>query len=342
MNDCNPHSGPTRVNGSSAIPAPRWRQWKGLVWKKPVWKKLHWKNSRFLLLFLPVFLLVLAPFIAAVLFIPKSYYSAGTIIIGDQEPAGAASAAWVQKLGDPADLESQLIIIRSRRMLRLALSKPGVPDAVQRECRARNSVWLFGSASDCRDLAPASPELLTYVEGRYTVEAVGRSRVVAIGYQSPIPEVSMMMANALLVSYLEDQRSSVPGGRNSSADWILEQAKSARAETSPGAASVSEAAQRRQQFYADLQKTASDLEAERRTLVSRGQLVSLAETPQIAAFPKRVPILAAGLTLALLVAGFVTLKRDTGPGDWPPAQLGRWIPVSRKPAHDRSIRAHPK
>lgn len=323
------HAGPTPFNGASAIPAPRWRQRKNLLWK--------------ISLFVPVFVLVLAPFIGAILFIPKTYYSAGTIIIGDQEPnAGVPSPAWVQKLGDPADLESQLIIIRSRRMLRLALSKPGVLDAVQRECMARRSTWLLGGpAPDCKRLGPSSPDLLTYVEARYSVDAVGRSRVVAIGYQSPIPEVSMMMANALLVSYLEDQRSSAVSGRNSIDDWILEQAKSAGSEADPSD-SKSDAAQRRLEFFADLEKTANDLEAERRTLVSRGRLVSLAEPPQTAAFPKRVPILAAGVTLAFLIAGFVSFKRDQKSRDWSAARLARSSYASRKTAFGRNGGAHPE
>lgn len=173
------------------------------------------------------------------------------------------------------------------------------------------------------------------------MDAVGRSRVVAIGYQSPIPEVSMMMANALLVSYLEDQRSSAVSGRNSIDDWILEQAKSAGSEADPSD-SKSDAAQRRREFFADLEKTANDLEAERRTLVSRGRLVSLAEPPQTAAFPKRIPILAAGVTLAFLIAGFVSFKRDQGSRDWSAAHLARLIYAPRKPAFGRNGGAPPE
>src|SRR5690242_16733213 len=108
MQERNPHFGTKRHNGAAVIPAARWRQWAHSLCEHPLSKKLA--------VFAPIFLLVLAPFIWAILFIPKTYYSGGTIIIGDLEPnAGAASPAWVQKLGDPADLESQLIIIRSRR-----------------------------------------------------------------------------------------------------------------------------------------------------------------------------------------------------------------------------------
>ena len=83
-----------------------------------------WRRRR---VFGLVFLLVLLPALAAMLLLSPVYYAAGSVVIGNQEPASSsASAAWIEKLGDPADLESQLQIIQSRRMLRLALARPGV------------------------------------------------------------------------------------------------------------------------------------------------------------------------------------------------------------------------
>ncbi len=52
------------------------------------------------------------------------------MIVAEQEPSNSnASAAWAQKIGDPADVESQLLIARSPRVMRLAMQQPGVTEA---------------------------------------------------------------------------------------------------------------------------------------------------------------------------------------------------------------------
>lgn len=268
-----------------------------------------------------VFLLTLLPIIAAILVLPKQYYAAGSVIIGDQEPSSSvASSAWVQKLGDPADLESQLLIVLSNRMLRLALSKDGIQDAVRRECELRTPLSVLGMGEDCSKLVPNSPDLLAHVQGRYTVQAVGRSRIIAIGYQSPLPDVASMMSNALLLSYLEDQRAENASSREAASEWILNEAKRAGAEASAAAAPIEATGQSpgkpaqssalRQNFYAELYRKANDIEAERRTLINSARLISFAEVPQLPYFPKRLPLLAAGITLATLLGALIAIRRD--------------------------------
>ena len=260
--------------------------------------------------FAVVFGLVLVPAVLATFLTPPIYYSSGSVIIGEQEPTSSgASAAWVQKLGDPADLESQLLIVRSRRMIRLALARENVTEAVQRDCQSRRGLrTLFSGASTCAKLLPASQELVEYADARYSARAVGRSRVIAIGFESPLPDVAAIMANALLVTYLEDQRAENARSRATVASWLLKEASRADA-------GADEATQRtREKFYLELHKRATDLETERRTLVSGGRLVSLAEVPSLPYFPKRTPMLAAGLTLAIVLAVLVALRRDATDG----------------------------
>jgi Mrp family chromosome partitioning ATPase len=268
-------------------------------------------------LFLMLFGLIMGAALGAILVAPTRYFAAGTVIIGDQEPTSGNASAWIQKLGDPADLESQLIIIRSSRLLRLALLRPGILNAVLRECNFRSSV--LDRPQDCRKLTMDSLDLLDHVSTRYSAQAIGRSRVVSIGYTSPLPEVAAMMANALLIAYLEDQRAENARSRGAASIWLLDESKrlDAAGERSQkpvidGAESANEDTfrQARSKFYRDLYSKASDLEAERRTLVSSGRLVSLAEAPRLPSFPKRVPMLAAGLTAATLLAAFAALHRD--------------------------------
>ena len=192
--------------------------------------------------------------------------------------SSSASAAWIEKLGDPADLESQLQIIQSRRMLRLALARPGVIDAVIEECRHRGgAAALFRRGTDCSKLTPNSQELVDHAEAHYTVRGVGRSRIISIGYQSPLPDVSFVLANALIVTYLEDQRAENARAREVTAAWLLKEGKqeaalaSAESEGTAGGPDTA-SAQSRQKFYQDLYSKAADLETERRVLLGGGRL----------------------------------------------------------------------
>ena len=62
--------------------------------------------------------------------------------------------------------------------------------------------------------------------------------------------------------------------------------------------------------YADLYKRASELETERRVLMGNTRLVALAERSDKPFFPKTIPFLAAGLTLATLLAATAAIARD--------------------------------
>ena len=141
-------------------------------------------------LFVSVFLVTFTGVAAVMKVLPIRYSAAGTIIVAEQEPAaGAGSAAWVQKLGDPADLESQLLVIRSPRMMRLALSQPGVLAAIEQECQYAGRPSSFGPLAGllgrgvvCDRLAASSEAALNWVETRYAVTSIGRSRVISVGY----------------------------------------------------------------------------------------------------------------------------------------------------------------
>ncbi len=48
----------------------------------------------------------------------------------------SASPAWVQKIGDPADMESTILLVRSPRLMRMLLSQPGMDEAALADCEA--------------------------------------------------------------------------------------------------------------------------------------------------------------------------------------------------------------
>ena len=248
---------------------------------------------------------------------PPVYLATGTVIIGNQEPTNSsASAAWIEKLGDPADLQSQLLILQSWRMLRIALARPGVGEAILEECRhRRNHSYLPFLRPDCAKLKPGSQELLDWAGTRYSVKAAGRSRIIEIGYRSQLPEVAFVLSNALLIAYVEDLRAENSRSREAASAWLLEMSQRLSPERLPQAqASAGEetdaAARWRQSFYQDLHSKASILEAERRVLMTSGRIVSLAEIPRVPQFPKPLPFLVVGLTVAASLAVLVAMIRD--------------------------------
>lgn len=165
--------------------------------------------------------------VIALLVIPVRYVATGSIIVAEQEPNIAnASAAWAQKIGDPADLESQLLVVRSPRMLRLAMAQPGALDAVLQECRYRaenETLGRLSGASACARMVKDKDALIEYVQARYIVGSVGRSRVINISYKSPLPEVARKMANALITAFLDDHRASISTGREIAATWLKQE-----------------------------------------------------------------------------------------------------------------------
>ena len=180
------------------------------------------------ILFLGVFLAIFGSAAAALVVLPVRFVAVGSVIVAEREPGiENASPGWAEKIGDPADLESQLLVIRSPRVLRLAMAASGVLDAVLRECRDKQtgiSGWLRRKlAFSCDELKPNSEALLDYVENGYAVGAAGRSRVINISYQSPRPEIAQTMANALTNAFLEDQRSNLSSGRHVAADWLWQE-----------------------------------------------------------------------------------------------------------------------
>lgn len=179
-------------------------------------------------LFAAVVAAVLGITVLALLVLPTRYVATGSIIVAEPEPGGAnQSPVWAQKLGDPADLESQLLLVRSPRILRLAMAQPGVVANARAECQQaihgaviNIGVLTGASAKTCDSLQPDSEALLEYLEARFSVGSVGRSRVINVAYQSPMPDVAQSMANALIAAFLDDQRNNIAKTRQDAASWI--------------------------------------------------------------------------------------------------------------------------
>jgi succinoglycan biosynthesis transport protein ExoP len=174
-----------------------------------------WRQKR---VFHVVFLAIVGAAVAALVLLPVRYLATASVIVAEQEPGVAnTSPAWAQKIGDPADLESQLLVIRSPRLLRQVMNTPGVVPAVVEECERG---LLLGSAERCQKLSNDPTSFIEYVESRYSVVSAGRSRVINISYQSPLPHVAQRLANALTNAFLDDQRNEGANSREVATSWL--------------------------------------------------------------------------------------------------------------------------
>lgn len=167
------------------------------------------------LLFAVVFLGILAISVVASIVLPSRYLATASVIVAEADPATRISDVWAQKQGDPADLESQIMILRSARLLKLALAQPGAHEAAVLECRQ--------AGDGCADYKADDPRLADKVAERFSIAAIGRSRVLSVSYNSALPETAMAMANALVTAYLDDQRGSQSNSREVAAKWLWQE-----------------------------------------------------------------------------------------------------------------------
>ena len=179
-----------------------------------------WRRRR---IFGVVFAATIGVAAVALMLLPVRYLATASVIVAEQEPgASNTSQVWAQKVGDPADLESQLLVIRSSRLLRLTMNAPGVIPAVVQECeRAR----LMGSTGSCDRLKADVGAFIDHVEGRFSTASAGRSRVINISYQSGFPDVAQTLANALTQAFLDDQRNEGASSREVATSWIWQELK---------------------------------------------------------------------------------------------------------------------
>ncbi|BBU62164.1 LPS biosynthesis protein [Methylosinus sp. C49] len=176
-------------------------------------------------IFSVIFIAILGAVVAALLVLPVQYMATGSVIVAEQEPGdNNSSAVWAQKAGDPADMESQLLIIGSSRVLKAAIAAPGVFELALQDCAASKGIGALletlGRRSGCDKLREDADALVEFVRPRYSIGNVGRSRVISISYQSTRPEIAQKMANALIAAFLEDQRANLSSGRQHAADWL--------------------------------------------------------------------------------------------------------------------------
>jgi len=221
--------------------------------------------------------IVLAIAVLLYMLIPNSYRAVGSIVVAEADPGQRdPSVVWGQKLGDPADLESQILIIGSPRVIRLASNRPAVAAAARAECESSRWAWSPGE-STCDRLQPGSDAIVGHLEDRYSVVSAGRSRIINVAYRSNSPENARVLANGLIEAFLEDQKSGLSTGREVPASQLRIELKRLDDELREKEAKI-------QDFRAErgLQSGSAALIASER-LSSIGQQLSSAEASRAAA-----------------------------------------------------------
>ncbi|MGT2487340.1 GumC family protein [Methylobacterium oryzae CBMB20] len=295
-------------------------------------------------LFATVFAAILGLAVTALLMIQPQYVASGSVIVAEAEPgANNASMAWIQKIGDPADIESQILVIRSPRLLRLAIDDSLVA-AVLAECRYAATGGHPDRISEkkdaaCTKLTTDRNALIEYLQKRYTVLSSGRSRIITIGYKSPLPETAQTMANGLINAFLDDQRETQASSRKAAADWL-------HTEISQLDASIRADETRIQTFRRRkglLKGSTAPISAERLTSIS--QLLAAAETAKADAAARLSEIENRGARGAdsapavLASPTVVSLKqRSAASARSSPTRAPSWAPTIRSSGRSRPSR----
>lgn len=154
---------------------------------------------------LPIFLLVFGGAVLALAVITPRYLASGTIIVAEPTTAiDAGQPAGADKVGDPADLESQIIVLKSPRVIRLALNNPDVLDAAIADCH-NNAHGLFASGARCPEKGQDPSPLVDQLQQRFSIGAVGRSRVISVNLDSVAPTVGQTLVNGLIDAFLSER-----------------------------------------------------------------------------------------------------------------------------------------
>lgn len=164
--------------------------------------------------------------------LPVSYVATGSVIVSDREPLlRPNSASATQKIGDPADMESTILLVRSPRVLRLMLAEPGFAEAIVSDCQAAGSQVLSRLRPPHCDRLPGEPDAqFGWVEDRFSVAAVGRSRVLTVSYRSVRPDLAAGMVNGLIRTFLQDEQNKMLRTREQAIEWLQERLHTVEAE----------------------------------------------------------------------------------------------------------------
>ena len=161
--------------------------------------------------------------------LPRSYRASASLMVATNEAVlqSGNSSAEAQRLGDPADIESQMLMLRSPRLARMILDDPKLAAALVADCEAaREGTWLtrltelVAKPAVCQGNAVDLQAGLRRLEGGFSIGPTGRSRVIEVSFVSPVPETSVTVANALVDAYLRDDKERKVDTHDNAINWL--------------------------------------------------------------------------------------------------------------------------
>ena len=187
--------------------------------------------------FAVVFITTLALVVLVLMALPRTYRaSAQLIVASDDTLVGSNNQPQTQRaVGDPADLESQTMLLRSPRLMGKILERPGVQAALLAECEAaRAASWfdepravlarylpdVFEEQKPCAESLSNRQNALSRLDGGFGIGGVGRSRVLDVSFTSPLPQTAAVVTNALVDAYLAEDRSRKVDTREEAIAWL--------------------------------------------------------------------------------------------------------------------------
>ena len=170
--------------------------------------------------------------IAGLFFIlPKTYLATAAVAITLPDPVVGNMPTLSEKMGDDADVESQLLMLRSPTLLGSVLARPDVAAAVRAECEAAPQSspigWvkfklagLIGASPSCEDRLATVSKALDWLDANLKIGIAGRSRVVDVSYASILPETAATVVNAIANVFVDYKTAQKSESRGVAVAWL--------------------------------------------------------------------------------------------------------------------------
>jgi len=180
-------------------------------------------------------LVVATVMVTKFMLVPQFTATSAVLIEPDRSPLEKHDSTGDSLSAASAEVESQVEIIRSPRLLQAILRMDNVRDALTRACQygaEHSSLGLVSSyLNDVKKLAglleKSKPcifndgsDVVEAINKSFSIFQVGHSRVVSVNFQSALPDTSAIVVNSLVSEYLADNVRAKSNARMATARWL--------------------------------------------------------------------------------------------------------------------------
>jgi capsular exopolysaccharide synthesis family protein len=158
--------------------------------------------------------------------VPRSFSGQASVLLATPEPLlGSGDPVVEQKEGDPADLQSQVLVLVSLKLLERVAAQPAIAKLIEQECRIEKAELLARlremlHPSHCAIYVSDKAAAAQYLQGRLDVSENGVSRVLNVSYASPIPKAGQVIPNAVVEAYIAGRLQDQLNSREVAVKWL--------------------------------------------------------------------------------------------------------------------------